>query len=179
MSVSKWKCSHPKKNFRDFVQQFGKPTFVANVPNGMVLWKTRGLFVEHILRDEQIKHCAPPKSHNDYFYSTIKLYIPPNLLTTVLAISSSIHYDSLKHHLTARCDNFNANTNSLYRSAKVAMGEYTRTQIRSKILGPKMKKGPADYTFMLKELNRLKKANHKKYHKQLTLPYYPLSFSKC
>ena len=97
--VDNWKHSGPKGYYVKCLELFGIPVFVANVKNGSAYWKTKGLFDEHLLRDESVKHCVP-RNHLDYFYSSVKFYIPPNKVLDVLKISGSINYDGLKKHLT-------------------------------------------------------------------------------
>ena len=57
--MNKWKYKKAKEVYPYLVKLLGKPVFASNVPNGMVYWKKRGLFTEHLLRDEEIKHCVP------------------------------------------------------------------------------------------------------------------------
>ena len=65
---------------------FGKPTAESRARGGFALWKTRGLFAEHMLRDEDVKHCVP-RPHHDFFYSSVKFYIPDDKLCDVLKVS--------------------------------------------------------------------------------------------
>ena len=101
MSVSNWQYPRPKYYYKECVKMFGKPTFVANVRHGYALWKTKGLFSEHLLIDEDVKHCVP-RPHHDYFYSSVKFFLPKDKVCDVLKISGSINYDGLKKELTAR-----------------------------------------------------------------------------
>ena len=92
MELNKWKNPRPKNFYPKIVKLLGSPVFKSNVAGGMVYWKTRGLFNEHLLRDEEIAHCVPAR-HHDYFYSSIRCYVPPNKRKDVLSISGSINYD--------------------------------------------------------------------------------------
>ncbi|KKM74063.1 hypothetical protein LCGC14_1404210, partial [marine sediment metagenome] len=125
------------------------------------------------------RHCVP-KPHHDFFYTSLKLYVPPSKLKDVLRISGSINYDGLKHFLTARCGGIGANIATLYLASKVAMGEYTIEEVKRAGLYVSHIRGEAmDHDEMEKELRRMKKTNHHRYAKQLKLPRYPLAFKHC
>ena len=64
------------------------PDAISVKRNGFALWLTRGLFSEHLLRDEDVKHCVP-RPHHDYFYSSVKFYVPADKVCDVLKISGS------------------------------------------------------------------------------------------
>lgn len=179
--MSNWKHARARDYLPEAKRLFGSPTFIANVPDGMAYWKMRGnnLFFDHTLRDENVKHCVP-KPHHDFFYSTIKLYVPPEKLEDVLSISGSISYDGLKHLLSARCGGIGANIATLYLGAKVANDEYSIEEVKSEGLYVSYIRGEAmDHTEMKKDLRRLRTNNHRWYEKELKLAYYPLAFEKC
>ena len=94
-AISNWRNERPKSYYPECIKMFGKPTFVANVKDGYALWKTRGLFSQHLLIDEEVKHCVP-RVHYDYFYSSVKFFIPKDKVCDVLKISGSLNYDGLK-----------------------------------------------------------------------------------
>lgn len=178
-SVNKWKNSKPANFYKKAVDLLGKPTFVANVPNGMAYWKTRGLFTEHILIDEEIYHCVPAK-HYDYFYSTIKFYVPPNKLKDVLSISGSIRYDGLKKELTARCASIYANVATLFLGMAIVDGRHTIEDVKKNNMYAKHIRGEAQtYDNMRKLMNIMKRKNKQKYEKQIKAPFYGLAFKGC
>lgn len=177
--MNNWINNKPKKFYIKIRKELGKPIFAANVPHGMAFWKTKGLFSEHILKDEEISHCVPAK-HVDYFYSSIICYIPPNKLKDVLSISGSIQYDGLKKLLTARCASINANIATLYLGMMVANCKMKIKDVKKKGLYGKYIRGEQKPHAKLKqEMLKIKKINHKKYKKELKNPFYPLAFKKC
>ncbi len=179
--MSNWIHKHPREYLPVAKKLFGTPTFVANVENGMAFWKLKGnsLYSEHVLRDEDVKHCVPAP-HHDFFYTSFKIYVPPSKLIDVLRISGSIGYDGLKHYLTARCGGIGANIATLYLGSKVAMGEYDIAYVKKAGLYVSHIRGEAlSFDQMEQELRRMKKKNHAKYSEQLRLPRYPLAFKKC
>ena len=91
-----------KRVLSKMCENVGSPDAISVKRNGFALWLTRGLFSEHLLRDEDVKHCVP-RPHHDYFYSSVKFYVPADKVCDVLKISGSLFYDGLKKYLTARC----------------------------------------------------------------------------
>nr|QBK87303.1 MAG: uncharacterized protein LCMAC201_02130 [Marseillevirus LCMAC201] len=188
--MSNWIHKRPRNYLPTTKQLLGPPTFLANVEYGMAYWKLLGnnLYAEHMLKDEDVKHCVP-KPHHDFFYTSLKIYVPPSKLEDVLAISGSVNYDGLKHLLTARCASIDANIATLYLSLKVAMGEYTikevkraglyASHIHGEAVDSRKPKVSLSHDEMEKELRRMKKINHRQYKKQLKLHRYPLAFGKC
>jgi len=178
-SVNNWHHSRPKKYFPRCLELFGKPTFVANVRHGYALWKTKGLFTQHILIDEDVKHCVP-RPHHDYFYSSVKFYIPPKKVCDVLKISGSINYDGLKKELTARCGGIGANYATLYLGMLVASGKLSLSQVKSKDMYPRMIRGEIiPHKEMAKKMMKLKRENNKKYSKELGLEFATYAYDKC
>ena len=112
-SISNFKFPGPKAEYPKIVKEFGEPTYVSNVPGGVAVWKSPEFFTELFLMDESILHTSP-QNHCDFFYATINVYIPPDILCTVLKLSESIYYDQLKKELTARCHFMGANVATLY-----------------------------------------------------------------
>ena len=177
--MNKWKNSRPKNFYPKAVKLLGKPTFTANSPYGMAYWKTKGLFNEHYLKDEEIKHCVPA-NHHDFFYSSIKCYIPPEKRLDVLSISGSINYDGLKKHITARCASIEANIATLYLGMCIANDVITIKDVKKEGLYGKYIRGEVEtHRELKKQMMIIKKYNNKKYKKELSQPLDPLAFIKC
>ena len=178
-SVQNWYYKRPKQYYIECVKMFGEPTAKSNKKHGFALWKTRGLFNEHILRDEDVLHCVP-RPHHDYFYSSIKFFIPKNKVDDVMKITGSINYDGLKKILTARCGGIGANYATLYLGMLVASGKLTIDEVKSNDLYPKLIRGEKlTYAEMKSKMYKMKLANRKKYSKELKLQFAPYAFTKC
>jgi hypothetical protein len=179
LSVSNWHHKRPKEYFKKCIELFGEPVYVANVKYGQALWKTKGLFTQHILIDEDVKHCVP-RPHHDYFYSSVKFFVPKNKICDVLKISGSLNYDGLKKELTARCGGIGANYATIYLGMLVALGKLSISQVKKKDMYPKMISGDI-YTHkeIAKKMMELKKENKKKYNKELKLDYATYAYDKC
>lgn len=181
MSVNNWKNNRPKIFYPKAVKLFGTPTFIANVPNGMAYWKKTGnsLFDEHYIKDQEIPHCVPAK-HIDYFYSSIKCYVPADLRLDVLSISGSINYDGLTKLLTARCASLEANIATLYLGMCVANNRMSIKEVKKSGLYGKYIRGEMkSYTELKKEMFEMKKENNKKYKKEIMGEFDPLAFHQC
>jgi hypothetical protein len=179
--VSNWKNNRPKIFYPKAIKLFGKPDYVANVPNGMAYWKTKGnsLFSEHYIKDQEIKHCVPAQ-HHDYFYSSIKCYVPPKKRLDVLSISGSINYDGLTKLLTARCASIEANIATLYLGMCVANDIKNIKDVKKEGLYAKYIRGEMQsYDELKKEMWQMKKNNGSKYSKELKNPFDPLAFKSC
>jgi hypothetical protein len=179
--VNKWINKRPKKFYLKAVQLFGKPNFVANVPYGFAYWRKTGntLFNEHYIKDEEIAHCVPAK-HQDYFYSSIKCYVPPNKRIDVLSISGSINYDGLTKLLTARCASLEANIATLYLGMSVANNKMSIKDVKKKGLYGKYIRGEMQpHSVLRKSMMSMKKENNKKYQKEIKSQFDPLAFKKC
>ena len=181
MSASslKWVNKRPVSYFPSCVEKFGQPTAISREKHGFALWKTKGLFSEHLLRDEDVKHCVP-RPHHDYFYSSVKFYVPDDKFCDVLKVTGSIAYDGLKKLLTARCGGIGANYATLYLGMMIANGKLTLKEVQAGDMYPKMIRGeliPHDklHTIMYK----LKKENHKRYKKELADEFAHYAFEKC
>lgn len=178
-SVENWYYKRPKQYYIECVKMFGEPTAKSNKKHGFALWKTRGLFNEHILRDEDVLHCVP-RPHHDYFYSSIKFFIPKNKVNDVMKITGSINYDGLKKMMTARCGGIGANYATLYLGMLVASGKLTIDEVKSNDLYPKLIRGEKlTYAEMKSKMYKMKLANKKKYSKELKLQFAPYAFTKC
>ena len=181
MSINNWKNNRPKNFFRKAVALFGKPTFIADVPNGMAYWKKSGnsLFDEHYIKDQEISHCVPAK-HHDYFYSSIKCYVPPNVRLDVLSISGSINYDGLTKLLTARCASLEANIATLYLGMCVANNRMDIKKVKKSGLYGKYIRGEMEsHGELKKQMMLMKKENNKKYKKEIAGQFDPLAFQQC
>lgn len=179
MSVSNWIHTRPKNYYVECVKLFGKPDAISNKKHGFAFWKTKGLFDEHILRDEDVKHCVP-RNHHDYFYSSVKFFVPKNKLFDVLKISGSLNYDGLKKLLTARCGGIGANYATLYLAMMVANGKLSISQVKKNEMYPRMIRGEIIphkdlHTIMYK----LKKQNNKKYKGKIKALYADYAYDKC
>lgn len=180
---SKWVNYRPKNKYAKFVRLFGKPAWCANEPHGMAMWRPRGglssLFDEHILRDEDVPHCVPAK-HHDYFYSSVRIYVPPNKRKDVLRISGSIAYDGLKKMLTARCASIEANIATLYLGMCVATGKMDISHVkREGLYGAYIRGEKEPHDELKKQMMEMKRENHKKHAKELKVPRDPLAFKSC
>ena len=174
-----WIHNRPKQYYSKCVELFGKPTSFSKEKHGFAFWKTRGLFNEHILRDEDVKHCVP-RNHHDYFYSSVQFYIPPNKVMDVLRISGSINYDGLKKMLTARCGGIGANYATLYLGMMVATGELTIAQVKNGDMYPKMIRGELiPHKKLHSIMYAMKRENANTYKTQLHDEFAPYAFRKC
>lgn len=174
-----WIHRRPKEYYPKCVKMFGQPDAISREKHGFAFWKTKGLFNEHLLRDEDVKHCVP-RNHHDYFYSSVKFFVPKDKVMDVLSISGSIAYDGLKKLLTARCGGIGANYATLYLGMMVANGKLSLKEVQKGDMYPKMIRGeliPHDelHTIMYK----MKRENAKKYKKQLKDEFAPYAFDKC
>jgi len=175
-----WKNEEPRKFYPKAVRLFGKPIYCADVPHGAAKWlPKRGLFDEHLLIDESVKHCQPAK-HKDYFYSYIKFYVPPSLRLQTYSLSGSVGYDGLKKMLSARCASLEANIATLYLSMMIASGKLPIKTAKKKGLYGKYIRGEMEpHSELIKKMIKMKQQNHKKYKKQLAYQFDPLAFKSC
>ena len=178
-AVNNWIHDGPKKYYEKCVEMFGKPTAVSNKKHGFAFWKTKGLFSEHLLRDEYVSHCVP-RHHFDYFYSSVRFFIPKERVMDVLKISGSINYDGLKKLLTARCASIGANYATLYLGLMVGSGKMTIEQVKKGDLYAKHIRGEAKtHEQMRVEMIKMKRANNKKYKKEIKQKFATYAFSRC
>jgi hypothetical protein len=174
-----WRHKRPKEYFPACVKLFGKPTAISTAKHGFAFWKSRGLFDEHLLRDEDVKHCVP-RPHHDYFYSSVKFYVPKDKFCDVLKVSGSLAYDGLKKLLTARCGGIGANYATIYLGMMIANGKLSLKQVQANDMYPKMIRGeliPHDKLHSI--MFQLKRENHKKYAKELDADFARYAFDKC
>lgn len=178
-AVANWHHRRPKSYYADCVKMFGQPDAIANTRHGFAYWKTKGLFDEHLLRDEDVKHCVP-RPHHDYFYSSLVFFIPKDRVMDVLRISGSINYDGLKKLLTARCGGIGANYATLYLGMLVGSGKLSIAEVKKNDLYPRMIRGEVmPYSEMKKKMYAMKRANHKQYAKELAAEFAPYAYSEC
>ena len=178
-AVNNWIHDGPKKYYEKCVEMFGKPTAISNKKHGFAFWKTKGLFSEHLLRDEYVSHCVP-RHHFDYFYSSVKFFIPKERVMDVLRISGSIAYDGLKKLLTARCASIGANYATLYLGMMVGAGKMTIKEVKNGDLYAKHIRGEAKtHEEMRVEMLKLKRTNNKKYKKEIKQEFATYAFTRC
>lgn len=127
--INKW--NHDLvKSLNKLIKEVGRqPDYIVNQPNGLVCYNNpTSWIIEHVLRDEYVKHCVP-KNHIDYLYTTVKIYVPPNKVPDVQSISGSVLLDLLKNTVSARCASTGANYATLRTVIDVIMGNHTREEI--------------------------------------------------
>ena len=174
-----WHHSRPKEYYSKCIEMFGSPDAISVKRNGFALWLTRGLFNEHLLRDEDVKHCVP-RPHHDYFYSSVKFYVPADKLCDVLKISGSLFYDGLKKYLTARCGGIGANYATIYLAMMVAEGKLSINEVKSNNMYPKMIRGELiPHKELHKIMYKMKIKNNKHYANQLKDEFARYAFKKC
>ena len=154
------------------VEKYGEPDVIANQPKGICIWyiEQKDGDVHHSieLKDQYVGHCVPAK-HNDFLYSYIKVYVPPEKIRQVLAVSGSVGYDGLQKLLYARCASFEANMATLASVFLVLRNKDPNYvyQIKNRF---------ASYENNLKFVEEQLKKNQKKYRKKINSPYYDLAF---
>jgi len=161
----------PVSYYNEIVARYGNPYIIVNQPGGLCIWNIDKENDPHIrieLRDEYIPHCVPAK-HNDYLYSYVKVYIPPEKLNAVQSISGSVNYDPLKHELFARCASFAANFATLKTVFKILNNE--KSNYKQNIM-KKDNDQESNKSYVTREV----KDNNKKYKEELTWAYYPGAF---
>lgn len=174
-----WKHSRPKNYYEECIKMFGKPTALSTDKYGFAFWKTKGLFEEHLLRDEDVKHCVPAP-HHDFFYSSVKFFVPSEKVWDVLQISGSLSYDGLKKTLTARCGGIGANYATIFLAMLVASNQMSIQDVKKqKIYSKLIREEIMKYDEMKKFMIQMKRINHKKFKKQLKYEFAPYAFKHC
>jgi hypothetical protein len=178
--VADWKHKGPREYYPQCLDALGPPTAVGRGRGGLALWRARdGLFEEHLLRDEYVKHCVP-RPHHDYFYSSVRFYVAPGKLHDTLRISGSLQYDGLKKLLTARCASVEANVATLYLAMQVATGAVSIAQAKRGDLYPRLIRGEvAPHSELRKRMREMKKKNHQRHRKQLDQAFADYAFDQC
>ena len=175
----RWHYTKPRAYYNECVKMFGKPNAESSEKGGFAVWYTKGLFSEHILRDEDVRHCVP-RPHHDYFYSSILFYIPDDKLCDVLRISGSLNYDGLKKLITARCGGIGANYATLYLAMAVASGKLTIEEVKEADMYPNMISGKLlTRSKMIQEMKTMKRSNNRKYAKEIKAELATYAFKKC
>ncbi len=140
-SLVHWKNKNAAAILPSAIELFGNPTTLSVKKGGLAMWlrsdmkdkKIFGLpncFEETLLRDESIPHHCPVP-HHDFFYSYLKIYIPPNRLLDVLTLSESVSYDPLKHLLSARCGGLSANISTLKIATDIVLDKEVKIKFPS------------------------------------------------
>jgi hypothetical protein len=162
----------PVEFYSEVVAKYGKPTYCVNEPGGICKWlsgKTEKSIEPHeylMLKDEFVPHIKPEK-HHDFFYSVIKVYVPPDKFHDVIGISGSINYDPLLKHLRARCASMAANFATLKTAFDVIDGKESDYSKNINESGDKIEENEK---FVMKKV----KENQTKYAKELNEPFYKL-----
>ena len=162
----------PVYMYSKIVDEFGEPDVVANQPGGICIWyinqDNNDPHHSIELKDQYVPHCVPAM-HNDFLYSYIKIYIPPEKLNDVLSVSGSVGYDGLQKMLYARCASFEANMATLRTVFNVLNNKNTN-------YGNNIKNRYSSYEKNKNVVRKELLKNQKKYKKYLNSPYYDLAF---
>ena len=162
----------PVYMYSKIVQKYGKPDVIANQPRGICIWyiEQKNGDVHHsiILKDEYVSHCVPAK-HNDFLYSYINIYVPPEKLKQVLSVSGSVGYDGLQKLIYARCASFEANMATL-ASVFLVLNNKDPNYVYN------IKNRYDSFENNTKLVKSELKKNQRKYREQLSMPYYDLAF---
>ena len=138
-----WRHQAAYDRLLDWVDEFGEPHIYSSKRGGLAIWyplddpklkKRLEPFDEIMIRDEAIQH-HNPRSHCDFLYGSIRVYIPPEQRPLILSLSDSIHYDPLKLSLTARCHFLRANIVTLLLALYIQQGDLDIVSARQ-IYGP-------------------------------------------
>ncbi len=157
--------SGPVSVYSKLVAKYGKPQVLDNSAGGLCIWRENIDFHEELwLRDEYIEHVAPAP-HRDYFYSFIKVYIPPEKLCDTVKISGSITYDPLKKLLRARCQSIAANL-ATFRTVFELLNDETIDY--GKNIGKKDEEIQSNEEYVREQI----KINNDKYKKLIKQPFY-------
>jgi hypothetical protein len=123
--ISEWEHGeYLLKFYNMLVSELGEPSYVVNKKNGIVVWdqsspnkKWGNWIVEHYLKDEKVQH-------TDFFYTTVKIFVPVDKVPLVQSISGSVILDLLKNTVTARCGSTKANYGTLRTVVDVIQGNF-------------------------------------------------------
>lgn len=157
--------SNPVARFPDLVKQFGTPDILVRGKNGRAVWTKKNSrifpFSEVWLLDEQVAH-NNPAPHNDFLYTTYPLRVDnKHKIRSILALSESVVYDSLKQEIRARCHFMGANVATIYLALQIARDKISGKEAR-RMYGPTIfstipghpKFQPGAYKKMYRELTR-------------------------
>jgi hypothetical protein len=167
--LGNWNNKKPVDYYITIVNSYGEPKILSNVPGGICIWTRDQLegspFEELILRDEEVEHCVP-SNHSDFFYTYIKVYIPPEKIHDVMSISGSVNYDPLKKLLFARCGSIEANIATLY-TVLMTMDGYQQSYANN------IRESGQMAIRNLDTIVRLLSRNSQEYSRELTYKYHP------
>ena len=177
--ISEWDNSeYLLKFYKNLVEELGEPSNVVNKKNGIVVWdqnspnkKWGNWIVEHYLKDEKVHHCVP-KKHTDFFYTTVKIFVPADKVPLVQSISGSVILDLLKNTVTARCGSTKANYATLRTVVDVLQRDldYPKSQI-SKMYKKNLNNMGKDKQY---NMNRIKE--YVIYNPVKDMEYHPFAF---
>ena len=160
--------------YNKIIEEYGNPDVIANQPNGICIWyiKQKNNDIHHSieLRDQYVDHCVPAK-HNDFLYSYVNMYIPPEKIKQVLSVSGSVGYDGLQKLLYARCSSFEANMATI-GSVFLVLNNKDPNYVYN------IKNRYDSFENNKKLVREGLKKNQTKYKKMLQVPYYDLAFPK-
>lgn len=100
----------PAKEYRNLIDEFGKPTYIAPNKGGFALWakhdlaetKTGFIWEKVMIVDDNTPHLYPAP-HNDFVYGWYILHVPDEKLQALLEITDAMIYDPMKKSLMVRC----------------------------------------------------------------------------
>ena len=158
--------------FKKIVKKYGKPDILINKKKGICIWyvnqKDGDIHYSIELKDQYVAHCVPA-NHHDFLYSYVKVYVPPDKIKQVLAVSGSVSYDGLQKLLYARCASFEANMATIASVFLVLNSKDPNYVYQIKNRYASFKK---NNKYVKKNLLK----NQKKYKKKFKQPYYDLAF---
>tara|TARA_B110000208_G_scaffold191728_1_gene259805 strand:- start:1317 stop:2009 length:693 start_codon:yes stop_codon:yes gene_type:complete len=175
--LNQWEHKDAKDFFDKIYEKYGFPYYAINKKGGICVWKNHvipegDIHYKLVLKDEMIEHSMPTK-HYDFFYSHVKMYIPPEKLDEIQRISGSIGYDPLKKEVFARCGSFDANYATLRTIFDILNDKQTDYVIN---IRNAYKQSDKNLNYLKKEL----KKNNEIYKHEMELPCSKLAFpNKC
>lgn len=154
--LNTWVSTEATSYFDVLYENYGPPYMAKNKKGGFCVWKgnripANNLHDKIILKDEKVN----VGNNNEFLYSHVKLYIPPNKLNELNKLKNSIGYDKNKRELFVRSDSLENNYQILKNVLSIVSGNTNNSL--------------SDEEFIKQELNN----NRKMYEKQMNLNYYP------
>ena len=154
--LNTWVSTDATNYFDVLYEKYGPPYMAKNKKAGFCVWKGNRIPVNDfhdkiILKDEKIN----VENNNEFLYSHVKLYIPPNKLNELNKLKNSIGYDKNKRELYVRSDTLEKNYQILKNVLSIVSGNTNNSL--------------SDEEFIKQELNN----NRKTYEKEMNLNYYP------
>ena len=208
--INEWEYEYPKAEYDSVKNELiernnllpenerksnpGFPDVLINKPKiGLAIWYNPTSFiVKHEMKDEQVAHSVP-SFHRDFLYTTIRLYIEPDLVPYVQSISGSVMLDLLKKEVSARCGSLAANYATLRTVIEVIQNKKLNdnsviisnnnieenkeiiTSLYKKNIGNKDDDKEKNYEYIKIEVPD----NHKAYENELERECHNYSFSDC